>query len=348
MFIRTQVSFVKTKRIITAVDSHNCAETTRFIMSGLPKILGKTMWEKTKYCQEHFDHLRKAVALQPRGFTAILGAILTEPCNPEADAGIIYYHAGGYFNACGDSTFSSCKILLEFGMIEKQEPITEVKLDTAGGLLRCRAEVKDDVVGYISYEAVPSFYQESLLLDVEELGKLHADIAFGGLWYAIVDSEEAGIVVDPKDAERLIKTGMAVVDAANSKAKVVHPLNPELKEITIMEFSSKTTLPEHDYKHCNVFGIGSLCVSPAGTSVSAKLAAEVAKGELGLDEEIVVESPVNPELVMKGKAVRKVKVGKLDGIIPELSSRPFITGINRWVIEEGDPLAYGFHVGKYG
>lgn len=338
---------MKTRRVITAVDSHNCAETTRFIMSGFPRIRGKTMWEKTKYCQEHFDHLRKAVALHPRGFKEILGAILTEPCNPEADAGIVYYHAGGFWEACGDSTFSSCKVLLEFGIVEKQEPVTEIKLDTAGGLLRCSAEIKDGVVGYISYEAVPSFYQESTVLDVEEFGKLHADISYGGLWYAIVDSEEAGLVVDPKNADRLIKAGMAVVDAANKRVKVVHPLNPDLNKITIMEFSSKPTLPKNNYKHCNVFGVGSLCVSPAGTSVSAKLAAKVAKGELGLGQEIIVESPVNPELVMKGKAVRKVKVGKFDGIIPGLSARPFITGINRWVIEEGDPIGHGFHIGRY-
>lgn len=338
---------MKTKRVINAVDSHNCGETTRFIISGFPKISGKTMWEKTVYFREHLDNLRKCMALQPRGFAAILGAILTKPCNPEADAGIIYYHAGGYFNACGDSTFSSCKILLEFGMVEKQEPITKIKLDTAGGLLKCEAEVKDGNVGYISYEAVPSFYQESLLLDVEGLGKLHADISFGGLWYAIVDSEEAGVVVDQKNAEQLIKGGMAVIDAANRHVKVVHPLNSDLNRITIMEFSSKPTLQKHDYKHCNVFGVGSLCVSPAGTSVSAKLAAKVAKGELELGDEILVESPTNPELVMKGKAVRKVKVGKFAGIVPELTSRPFITGINQWVIEEGDPIAYGFHTGRY-
>lgn len=333
--------------MITAVDSHNCAETTRFIISGIPSIPGKTMWEKTKYAEKHFDMLRKAVALQPRGFTAILGAILTEPCDPKADAGIIYYHAGGFWEACGDSTFSSCKTLLEFGMIEKQEPITEIELDTAGGLLHCRAEVKNGIVGDISYEAVPSFYQESTVLDIEGIGKLNADISYGGLWYAIVDSKEAGVVVDPKNADKLIKAGMAVVNAANKKVKVMHPLNPDLNTIPIMEFSSRPTLAKHDYKHCNVFGIGSLCVSPAGTSVSAKLAAKVAKGELEINKQIIVESPVNPQLVMKGKAVRKVKVGKRDGIIPELTSRPFITGINTWVIEEDDPIGYGFTVGEY-
>jgi proline racemase len=338
---------LKTKRIITSIDSHTCAETTRFLIGGFPKIKGETMWEKTKYFQKHFDHLRKAVALRPRGFTEILGSILTEPCNPKADAGIIYYHAGGFWEACGDSTFSSCKILLELGIVEKQEPVTEIKLDTAGGLLRCKANVKDGVVGYISYEAVPSFFQESLILDVENLGKLHADVSYGGLWYAIVDSEEASLVVSPKNAEQLVQAGMAIIDAANRQVKVIHPLNPDLDKITIMEFSSKPALPEHDYKHCNVFGIGSLCVSPAGTSVSAKLAAKVAKGELEMGEEIVVESPANPELLMKGKAVRKVKVGKFNGIIPELTARPFITGINQWIIEEDDPIAYGFHIGKY-
>lgn len=338
---------MKIKRIMNTVDSHNCGETTRFIVSGFPKIHGNTMWEKTKYCKEHLDHLRKAVALQPRGFTAILGAILTEPSNPEADAGIIYYHAGGYFNACGDSTFSSCKILLELGIIEKQEPVTEIKLDTAGGLLVCKAEVEDEIVGYISYEAVPSFYQESVVLDVKELGKLHADIAFGGLWYAIISSEEANVVIDPKNSEHLIKTGMAVIDAARRQVKVIHPLNSDLNMVTIMGFSSKPTLPEHNYKHCNVFGAGNLCVSPAGTSVSAMLATKVAKGELGLGEEIIVESPADPALVMKGKAARKVKVGEFDGIIPEISSRPFITGISQWFIEKDDPIKHGFQVGKY-
>ena len=79
--------------------------------------------------------------------------------------------------------------------------------------------------------------------------------------------------------------------------------------------------------------------------MSAKLATKIVKGELGMDEELIVESLANPELVMKGKALMKVKIGECDGIIPKISARPFILGINQWIIEEGDPIASGFQVG---
>lgn len=318
---------------------------TRVIISGFPKILGKNMWEKTLYCRHNLDLLRKAIALLPRGYKTLLGAILTEPCNPNADAGIIYFHYGGYLNSCGDSTFSACKVLLEFGMIEKREPLTGIKLDTAGGLLRCQAEVKEGVVGHISYEGVPSFYQESCVLDVQGIGKVPVDIAFGGLWFVIADSEDVGIAIDLKNAEQLTEAGMAIIDAANKNVKVLHPQNPDLNKITIVQISGKSTSAEHAYRPCNVYIPAQFGISPGGTSVSAKLATKIVKGELGMDEELIVESLANPELVMKGKALTKVKIGECDGIIPKISARPFILGINQWIIEEGDPIASGFQVG---
>lgn len=305
------------------------------------RIQGKSMWEKTKYCQEHLDHLRKALMTQPRGFSGILGAIVTEPVNQEADFGLIFIHSGGYFHSCGDSTFSVVKALIEQGMIQIKGSEAKVVLDTGAGLVRAEAEVSNGIVGKISFEAPPSFYQESKLIDVPGIGKVHADIAFGGMYYAIVDAEEVGVAVKPDNARKLTAVGMNILNAANNQVKVMHPEKPELNKIELVTFSAKPAKPEHHFKHANVYA-DTICVSPAGTSVSARLAALVAKGRLKVGDDLIVESLVHPDLIMIGKATSRTKFGDYIAVTPRLSAYAHIIGIQQCIIENEDPIKYGF------
>ncbi len=319
--------------------------TSRIVLSGFPEIPGVTMLEKTKYCQDNLDHLRKAVMLRPRGFKGILGAILTSPTKKEADFGVIYTHSDGYFYACGDSTFATVKALLESGRVEKREPTTSIVLDTAGGMLPVKATVKEGEVTRISYEGTPSFFFGHHVVDVEGIGEIEIDVAFGGLWYAFVDARKLGIETEAGNAGELIRTGLRIMDATNEQIEIQHPLNPELNKIQLVTFSDKPKDPEHDYKHANVHDVGFLCISPAGTSVSAKLATFKARGKLKMGDEIVVESPVNPGIIMIGKAIREMTAGDFEAIIPELSAQAYVTGIQQFVIEEDDPIKYGFEMG---
>jgi len=230
--------------------------------------------------------------LRPRGFKGILGAIVTSPTAKEADFGVIYTHSDGYLNACGDSTFATVRALMEWGKVEKREPVTSIVLDTAGGLLPVKATIREGEVGTISYEGSPSFYCGHHVLDVTGMGEVDVDVAFGGLYYAFVDAHKMGIKTETSNAGELIRTGLTIMDAANEQVQIQHPLNPELDKIQLVTFSDKPTNPEHDYKHANVQDVGFLCISPAGTSVSAKLATYIAKGEMNMGDEIVVESPV--------------------------------------------------------
>jgi proline racemase len=336
---------LKVDRVITAFDTHSSGMTSRVILSGFPEIPGETMLEKTRYCEENLDHLRRAVMLRPRGFKGILGAILTRPTREEADFGVVYTHSDGYFNACGDSTFATAKALLESGRVEKREPVTELVLDTAGGLLPVKASVKDREVEGISYEGTPSFFYGHHTLDVPDLGEVEADVAFGGLWYAFVDAQAVGVVTEASNATELIRTGLKIMDAANDQVEIRHPENPVLDKIQLVTFSDSPADPAHDYKHANVQDVGFLCISPAGTSVSAKLATFIAKGEMGIGDGIVVESPVNPGIVMEGRAIREAKVGDYKAIVPELSAKAYVTGIQQFVVEEDDPIKYGFEMG---
>lgn len=332
---------MKVRRVIAVVESHSCGETTKVVVSGFPRIPGKTMWEKTQYCQQYLDDLRKALMMQPRGFSGILGAILTEPANPEADYGVIFTHTGGYFNFCGDSTFSLTKVLIEQGMVKVKEPITEIKLDTAAGLVKVEARVEGGEVQEISFEGAPSFYETSKAIKIRGLGKINVDVAFGGLYYVLVKPEDVGVEVKPENARTLIEVGMKILNAANEQIKVVHPENPSLNKIELVSFSAKPIKPEHHYRHANVYA-GTICVSPAGTAVSARLATLWSKGNLKIGDRLLVESLVNPDLIMIGEISRETSVGKYRAIVPKISTRAYITGLEYCILEEDDPIKYGF------
>ncbi|MEM3622826.1 MAG: proline racemase family protein [Candidatus Bathyarchaeia archaeon] len=332
---------MKVERTITVFETHSSGETTKVVVSGFPRIPGKTMWEKTKYCQEHFDGWRKALMMQPRGFSGILGAIITEPTNPKADYGVVFTYTGGYFNSCGDSTFSVTKVLIEQGMVEVKEPVTEVNLDTAAGLVKVEAKVKDGEVQEISFEGVPSFYQESRKIKVPEIGEINVDLAFGGLYYIFVNPDEIGIQVKPENAKELIRIGMKILNAANKQVKVCHPENPELNKIELVTFSAKPIKSAHNCRHANVYA-DTICVSPAGTSVSAKLATLWAKGEFKAGNRLIVESLVHPDLTMVGEICRETKIGGYKAIIPKLSARAYVIGLQQCILEKDDPIKYGF------
>lgn len=335
---------MKVEKIIMVVETHSCGETTKVVVSGFPRIPGKTMWEKTKYCQKHFDDWRKALMMQPRGFSGILGAIITEPTSPEANHGVIFPYTGGYFNSCGDSTFSVTKVLIEQGMVEVKEPITNLTLDTAAGIVKIEAKVKDGEVQEISFEGVPSFYQESKKIKVPEIGEVNVDIAFGGLYYVFVNPDDVGVQVKPENTRELIRVGMKILNAANKQVKVSHPKNPELNKIELVTFSAKPVKSAHHCRHANVYS-DTICVSPAGTSVSAKLATLWAKGEFKSGDRLIVESLVHPDLTMIGEICRETKVGGYKAIVPKLSARAYIIGLQQCVLEKDDPIKYGFLLG---
>jgi proline racemase len=332
------------EKMISIMETHSSGETTKVVMRGFPKIQGKTMIEKTRYCEKHFDNLRKAIMTQPRGFSGILGAIITEPTVPEADFGAIFLYTDGYFNSCGDSTFAIVRSLLESGMVEAEEPLTKIVLDTAGGVVRAEARLKNGSVNEISFEGVPSFYQESANIEVPELGKIEVDVAFGGLYYVFVDPKDAGVQVEPKNSEMLISTGMRIINAANKQIKVEHPENRALSKIELVTFSAKAVKPDHHFRHANVYA-NTICVSPAGTSVSAKLAMLWAKKKIRRTDSLIVESLIHPDLTMKGQVGREVKVGAHSAIVPRLSAKAYVVGLEHCILEKDDPIKHGFLLG---
>lgn len=331
---------MKISRIITAIDTHSSGEATRIIIGGIPKLSGETMVEKQSNFQKHFDHLRTALLQEPRGFAGLLGAVITEPTTPEADVGVIYLWTGGYFSACGDSTYSVSAMLVNTGMVNAKEPTTEIVLDTVAGLVKTRVEVVDGEAEEIAMLGTPSFYLKTMKVDVPGVGEVEADIAYGGLWYAFVEAEKLGFVPTKENKDDWIKLGWKIRCYLSDEIPVKHPVYPELNVLELVTFYTKPTKPEADATHANVFGPQQTCRSPAGTATNARMAALYGRGELGVGEEFVVESIIGT--LHRGKILEELKVGEYRGVLPEVSATAYVTGIQQFVIDPRDPLKGGF------
>lgn len=330
---------------LKTIDSHTMGEATRIVYDGFPELKGDTMMEKKNDLKENYDFLRKALMLEPRGHRDMFGAVLTEPVHEEADYGVIFLDSGGCLNMCGHGSIGTASMLVEAGMVEVTEPYTEVVLDAPSGIIRTKVHVVNNKAVEVSILNVPAFlYKESLEIETSEWGKVSYDISFGGSFFALVNAEKLGLKLTMDNIKQITELGMELMDRINGSVSIKHPYL-DIDTVDLVEFYSHTDNENADMKNCVIFGEAQADRSPCGTGTSAKLAALVAKGELEIGEEFLYESITGS--IFKGKAVQYVDVGDVKGIIPMITGSAYITGLNQWVIDEDDPLKYGFLLGSF-
>lgn len=328
-------------RGIQAIDSHTAGEPTRIVTGGIPNIPGKTMPEKKAYLEENLDYLRTAIMLEPRGHNDMFGSIITPPCSDEADLGIIFMDGGGYLNMCGHGTIGAVTAAVETGMVPMVEPITRVVLDAPAGLVKADATVVNGKVQSVSFVNVPAFhYKKDVKVQLEGVGEVTLDISFGGSFFAIIKASELGLKVVPENTSKLVPLALKLRDAVNEQIEIQHPTLPHIKTVDLVEIYDAPTHPEATYKNVVIFGQGQVDRSPCGTGTSAKLATLHSKGEIAVGEKFVYESILGT--LFYGEIVETTKVGDFDAVIPKVAGSAYITGFNHFVIDETDPVKYGF------
>lgn len=332
---------MKLIKSVHTVDTHTEGESTRVVVGGIPKITGHTMPEKKEWLEKNLDYLRTALMLEPRGHNDMFGAILTEPTVEEADYGIIFMDGGGYLNMCGHGTIGAMTVAVETGMVEVTEPITKVVQEAPAGLIRGEVLVEKAKAKTVSFQNVPSFlYKRDCALELPGYGKINFDISFGGSFFAIVKAEQVGLSLVPENAEKLKELGIALREIINKEIPVQHPSLPHIHTVDLVEWWSETETKGATLRNCVVFGQGQVDRSPCGTGTSAKMATLFAKGELKIGEEFYYESILGT--IFKGEILGTTKVGEYEAVIPRISGSAYITAFNHFVIEEEDPLKYGF------
>ncbi len=347
---------MKLSRMIQAVDLHACGEHGRVITGGVLDVPGATMFEKMRYLETEADGLRKLMLREPRGYPAANCNLILPPTRPEADAGFVIMEQVEYPPMSGSNTICTVTALIETGMVAAEEPVTKLTLETPAGLIEVEAEVRDGKVRQVTFENVPAFAVHlDRTIEVPHIGAVTVDVAWGGMFYAIVEAEALGLTVAPENGGEIVRLGEMVKTAAREQLPVTHPENPGIEGITIIVVSGPPTAPGASAKNAVVVSSGELDWdrpatwtgaidrSPCGTGTCAKMAVLHAKGRLGLNQDFHHEGILGTTFT--GRLIRETRVGDYPAVVPTLSGRAWITGFASYVVDPEDPFPEGFTVG---
>jgi len=342
--------------MIHAVDLHACGEPGRVIVGGVLDVPGESMFEKMQHLSQKADSLRLRMLREPRGYPAANCNLILPSNNPEAVAGFVIMEQTEYPGMSGTNTICVVTTLIETGMVEVNEPFTDFKLDTPAGLISIRAEVSNGKATNVTFENVPAFsVYTNESISVPEIGEVKVDVAYGGMFYVILDSEELGLKLSPENGGEIVRVAEMVKAIASEKLPVVHPENKEISGITIAVVSGPPENPAATLKNVVVVSTGKLDWdrpetwkgvidrSPCGTGTCAKMASLFEKNMLDVDTVFIHEGILGTTFT--GRLVRKTKVGDYDAVVPTITGRAWITGFAQYVVDANDPFPEGYTIG---
>ncbi len=330
---------------IRTIDAHTAGEPLRLIVDGFPPVEGSTMLERREFVRSEHDHLRRALMLEPRGHADMYGALLTEPEHRDSDAGVLFMHNEGLSTMCGHGVIAVVTIAIERGLIVPPEGRDEIILDTPAGRIRAKATVRSGGamrVERVSFVNVPSFTLHGAVPVRLGTRDVRVDVAFGGAFYAIVDSESTGIPIAPERLVDLRRAGMAIKTAVEAAVRVVHPIEPELHGIYGTIFTGPPASDGAHLRNVTIFADAEVDRSPCGTGTCAVMAVLSAMGLLGPDQTFVHESIIGTRF--RGRIAGDTTIGEIPAIIPEIEGEAYITGEHTFLIDERDPLREGFRL----
>jgi proline racemase len=340
---------------LKTLDAHAEGGPLRLVVDGFPAPRGQTMLARRDWAARHADHLRRSLMLEPRGHADMCGAVLTEPVSPGSHAGLLFMDNRGYGEMSGHGIIAVTTMVLERGLLMPDGDGATVVFDTPAGTIRARArsnasghagtregDQRDVRIERVSFMNVPSFVLHGGL--TVKLGARHvrADVAFGGVFYAIVDSEAAGLPIDVAHVPELRRAGMEIKDAIDAAWAIAHPLEPRLAGMHGTVFTSPPHDDRADLRTAAVFATGALDRSPSGTGAAAILAVLDAIGLVREDRPLVCESVIGTRLA--ARVAGRTAVGEYEAIVPEIEGSAWIVGEQTFFVDEADPLARGVRV----
>ena len=327
--------------LVRTIDAHVAGEPLRLVVEGFQGLAGATMLDKQNWTRKRHDTLRRALMQEPRGHADMYGAVLTEPVESDSKAGVLFIHNHGFSMMCGHGVIGVITIAIERGLLQVPDE-TDIRLDTPAGTVRAAVTRHGDRVSHVSFIGVPSFVlvpSVSLRLGTRDLS---LDVAFGGAFYAIIDSEAAGVPVMAGYLPKLRKLGMQIKDGVESLVTVAHPDTSSLRGVYGTIFTGLPDAENADLRNVTVFAGGQVDRSPCGTGTAAVMSVLDAMGLLPPDRPFVHESIIGTKFV--GTIEAHTMVGERPAIVPRIEGSAWITGEHEFVLDDEDPFRDGFRL----
>lgn len=299
------------------------------------------MWEKMQDFQENYDRIRRALMLEPRGNENMSGAFLTEPTLPEAGLGVIFTHANGYHSMCGHGAIGVACAAVETGLVPFAEPATTVVLETPAGLVPVRVDINHGRVSRATFRNVPCFlHTKGVKVALSGGRTLEVDLAYGGVLVIIAEAEAAGLTVGLGTIDEAIRLAAVIRQQVAQQVQPRHPESGEPMIVDIVMFNGAPTVPNATFKDIVVSSPRQVDRSPCGAGTCARMAQLHARGILDLQEEYVQEGILGS--IFSGRVVDRAHIAGFETVIPEVTGRAHIVGLNQWIIDADDLLGEGF------
>src|SRR6266568_2467338 len=332
---------MRSRLMFNAVDSHTEGMPTRVITSGVGTLPGATMADRRLYLMNERDDLRTLLMTEPRGHSAMSGAILQPPTRPDADVGVVFIEVSGCLPMCGHGTIGTATVLVETGLVPVKEPITDIRIETPAGLVHAAVRVSDGHARSVTFQNVPAYlHLRDAQVQVDGLGAVTLDVAWGGNYYAILPAGSVGLDVRPDQHDELIRVGLRIIDAVNEQLEFAHPEQPEIAECKHVILTSV----DRDARSAVVIHPGWIDRSPCGTGTSARMATLATRGELGLDTDFEHRSLIGS--MFTGRLLEETTVGAYRAFVPTITGRAWITGLASYLLDPDDPFPAGFQMGQ--
>ena len=332
---------MRARRSITVVGCHAGGEIGNVIVGGVLPPTGSTVFEQMQTLRDEDDGLRRLLLREPRGSVACHANLVVPATRDDCDAGFIIMEPTEYPAMSGSNTICTVTVLLETGMIAMQEPETVVRLEAPGGVVEARATCREGRCESVEFTNVPCFVEQlDAQLEVEELGTLNVDVAYGGMWYAIADANALGFAIEPEEAFDLSLAGELIRAAAREQLTCVHPENPEIAGVSIVQIAAPWQGVGQVTRNAVVVAPGRLDRSATGTGLSARLAVLHARGLMSVGDSMTHASAIGS--TFEGRIVEETRVGDRDAIVPAIRGSAWITGIWQVLVDPTDPYPEGY------
>lgn len=333
---------MRAQRVFTAIDSHTEGMPARVVTGGVGTLPGRTMADRRRYLMAERDDLRTLLMREPRGHDAMSGAILQPPSRPDADAGIVFIEVSGCLPMCGHGTIAVATVMVETGMVEVKEPVTELRLDTPAGLVEAAVEVAGGRARAVTIRNVPAYlHLRDARVAVPGLGEQTLDLAWGGNFYAVLPAAAVGLDVLPRCHDELVSAGLAIMAAVNEQLSFAHPEQPEIDACHHVIFTAAGE-GEVSARGATAIHPGWIDRSPCGTGTSARMAQLHARGRLDLGTDFVHASLIGSRFT--GRLVDTARVGEFPAVVPTVRGRAWVTGMASYLLDPDDPFPAGFSV----
>ncbi len=316
---------------ISVDDYHAGGEPFRIVTGGVEPLRGETILARRRDALERLDHVRRLLVFEPRGHADMYGCHVVPANDAGADLGVVFFHNAGYSTACGHGTIALVTWALDEGVVERHEGENRVVVDVPSGRLETWATVRDGRVRTVRFRNVPSFVWATGL----SAGPFVTDVAYGGAFYASV-REQVGV----RELPRLIELGRAIKAAVEAEHDVVHPLEPELRDVYGVIFWQQEGEAPLTQRNVTVFADGEVDRSPCGSGTSARLALLDASGQLPRGAELTHLSIVGSAFT--GRVVGDADVAGIPAVITEIAGSAYRTGSATFTLDPDDPLGEGF------